>query len=336
MDGKSGSVKVQEVNTTSSLSGVVSKGDVLVAINGERCNQGHKHAAKLLGAATGQVEVIFKSKATSTIGKLFRRSSSNTSAIPTETIVIAGQGLEDSAAPTTADETTIAVTTELHPSEHVPTGGAAIIEPTGAPVVSKAQCESPETPQDETVHVHASMLQPEEHAPPPCDALNPGEYFVVLKRQNTSSIGMRLVQKRFDDLPTIADIDKVITARCLSIDPCGWWGLTAIDFAPFATHCVQDGPASQTEIQLDDVLLLVNGVDARASHEDLKRALGSKQDAVLKLRRPDATMLRPLAIAEPAAFSESLVDVNASTTTPSVAKSSPKFSRCCGFRGDGN
>jgi len=305
MDGKSGSVKVQEVNTTSSLSGVVSKGDVLVAINGERCNQGHKHAAKLLGAATGQVEVIFKSKATSTIGKLFRRSSSNTSAIPTETIVIAGQGLEDSAAPTTADETTIAVTTELHPSEHVPTGGAAIIEPTGAPVVSKAQCESPETPQDETVHVHASMLQPEEHAPPPCDALNPGEYFVVLKRQNTSSIGMRLVQKRFDDLPTIADIDK-------------------------------DGPASQTEIQLDDVLLLVNGVDARASHEDLKRALGSKQDAVLKLRRPDATMLRPLAIAEPAAFSESLVDVNASTTTPSVAKSSPKFSRCCGFRGDGN
>merc|ERR1712196_88194 len=94
------------------------------------------------------------------------------------------------------------------------------------------------------------------------EELGPGEYVVVLKRQNTTSIGMRLVQKRYDDLPTINEIDK-------------------------------DGPASQTEIQVDDVLLLVNGVDARASHEDLKRALGSKRDAVLKLRRPYISVLRP-------------------------------------------
>ena len=76
MDGKSGTVKIQEVNPTSPLAGYVGKGDVLVSINGESCNQGHKKAAEMLGSATGQVHVVLKPKATSAVGKASSKTSS--------------------------------------------------------------------------------------------------------------------------------------------------------------------------------------------------------------------------------------------------------------------
>jgi len=89
-----------------------------------------------------------------------------------------------------------------------------------------------------------------------------GEYTVVLQRNNSSSIGMRLVQRRYDELPCVADIDKA-------------------------------GPAAGRSISIGDILLTVNGVDARASHEELKAALSSTQSATLKLRKASAVSLTP-------------------------------------------
>ena len=83
-------------------------------------------------------------------------------------------------------------------------------------------------------------------------SLDSGEYTVVLRRNKTAPLGMRLVQKRYDELPVIADIDK-------------------------------EGPAALTAIRVNDILMEVNGTDARATHEELKAALGSTQHAVLKV-----------------------------------------------------
>ena len=90
--------------------------------------------------------------------------------------------------------------------------------------------------------------------PVPQDDLNKDEYRVVLQRNKTASIGMRLVQKKHTELPFIADIDP-------------------------------QGPAAKTDIMVGDVLLEVNGVDARASHDELKKALGFTDAAILKLKR---------------------------------------------------
>ena len=81
------------------------------------------------------------------------------------------------------------------------------------------------------------------------------EYTVLLLRKDcTSSIGIRLVQKRFDDTPTVADI-------------------------------IPDGPAAGTAVQVDDMLLEVNGIDARASQQELKAAMASSAAVTLKLKR---------------------------------------------------
>ena len=59
---------------------------------------------------------------------------------------------------------------------------------------------------------------------------------------------------------------------------------------PFIQDIDPQGPAAKTDIQVGDILLEVNGVDARASHEELKKALGTTDAAVLKLRRVAAPM----------------------------------------------
>jgi len=287
MDGKNGSVKIDEVAESSPLAGLVGKGDVLVSINGDRCNQGHKQAAEMLRSATGQVEVVLQPKTPSTVSKLFSRKSSRSAApSPSEAIMIKSEVISErsgknlTATSAVADYTGSAMAVEEDATVQSAPGGSEQLSvaedaPTGA--ATKPDVTPEPSPPKSAV-----------------GGLAAGEYTVVLKRQNTSSIGMRLVQKRFDDLPTIADIDK-------------------------------DGPASQTDIQIDDVLLKVNGVDARAPAEDLKRALGSKKDAVLVLRR-DA--LRPPADL-PAANG---TPAGVSTIMP-VANPSLKLSRCCGFRG---
>ena len=90
-----------------------------------------------------------------------------------------------------------------------------------------------------------------------------GDYTVVLLRKGSNSIGMRLVQKRHTDLPYVADID------------------------PY-------GPAGDSSIRKGDFILEVNGVDARATHDELKRALGqSGSEAVIKLRRGLPTPREP-------------------------------------------
>ena len=112
-------------------------------------------------------------------------------------------------------------------------------------------------------------------APKPME-LKPDEYTVTLMRNKTASIGMRLVQKKHTELPFIADIDP-------------------------------QGPAAKTDIVVGDILLEVNGVDARASHDELKKALGTTDAAVLKLRRVGST---PAAVALPDAKAPVTLPVN--------------------------
>ena len=120
--------------------------------------------------------------------------------------------------------------------------------------------------------------------------LAPDEYMVVLQRNKTASIGMRLVQKKHSDLPYIQDIDP-------------------------------QGPAAKTDIAVGDILLEVNGVDARASHEELKTALGTTDAAVLKLKRAPLEQI-PL---------EGLSEVEAAAGKP-VEPAGFSFFGCCATR----
>jgi len=146
--------------------------------------------------------------------------------------------------------------------------------PVPVPVVAAAPPAEPLAPPAPAEVKEAAAPPPPEPAteptapvsPPPAEPLKPApdavkaaalaedEYTVILPRDKSQSIGMRLVQKKNTELPFIADIDPV-------------------------------GPAAKTDIVVGDILLAVNGVDARASHEELKQALGTTDKATLKLKR---------------------------------------------------
>jgi len=139
---------------------------------------------------------------------------------------------------------------------------AAVIEgqPIEDPSAGEKTDEAAVAAASATTATVASATPPIVPPPPPLSAvpLKPDEYSVTLLRNKTASIGMRLVQKKHTELPFIADIDP-------------------------------QGPAAKTDIKLGDILLEVNGVDARASHDELKKALGTTDAAELKLRRAPTT-----------------------------------------------
>jgi len=155
-----------------------------------------------------------------------------------------------------------------------PVVAAAVVpEPVAKEPASLLEAKVPEAVVPVVPAVPVPTHEPLAAKPKPAAAaLAPDEYMVTLQRHGTASIGMRLVQKKHTELPFIADIDP-------------------------------QGPAAKTEITVGDVLLEVNGIDARASHEELKKALGTTDAALLKLRRstPKA-VLDP----EPKAISETL------------------------------
>ena len=61
MDGSAGGgVEIADVSPTNPLAPYVSKGDVLVSINGQACEQGHERASDMLRAATGIIDLVFR------------------------------------------------------------------------------------------------------------------------------------------------------------------------------------------------------------------------------------------------------------------------------------
>ena len=63
-----GGVKIADVSAASPLAPYVSKGDVLVSINGQACEQGHERASDMLRASTGMVDLVFRAKTGSILG----------------------------------------------------------------------------------------------------------------------------------------------------------------------------------------------------------------------------------------------------------------------------
>ena len=63
-----GGVKIADVSPGSPLAPYVSKGDVLVSINGQACEQGHERASEKLRASTGIIDLVFRAKTGSILG----------------------------------------------------------------------------------------------------------------------------------------------------------------------------------------------------------------------------------------------------------------------------
>jgi hypothetical protein len=238
-------VKVSGLAPTSLFGKHLRKGDTLLKINGIAV-QSHETAAEILtSAAAGPLRLEVASKRNTFASRLSGRRSSF------------------------EDIDTDVPTAEPSTEEHQPAPPAAESDPSAstAPVGSPAlymPIPPPEEPAPEQPQTMASQPPRPPDSPPRTDALPPrptssepplglGEYRVILQRDKTASIGVRLVQRHASDLPFVADIDPA-------------------------------GPAAGTEIALGDSLLEVNGVDARATHDTLRRALSVSNTALLKLR----------------------------------------------------
>ena len=247
-DRKRKTVKVMDVDPEGPLAPVISKGDTIVSINGIACNQGHDQAAQILRTTQGSIELIVRPPAQPSGPMRFFRKSSGGKTPRSMPDLEDNGGAEDTPGEPTGEYEDASAVVALQSWAR----GRAVrksLEESGATASATGDEDEPE--------------------PVPQAPRAPGEeYTVTLKRNNSPSIGMRLVQKRYDELPSIADIDK-------------------------------DGPAAGHNIAVGDILLEVNGVDARASHEELKVALGSTQSATLRLRRPDTASLAPTPAPKP-------------------------------------
>ena len=63
-----GGVKLADVIPSSPLAPYVNKGDVLVSINGQACEQGHERASDMLRDSTGIMDLVFRAKTGSILG----------------------------------------------------------------------------------------------------------------------------------------------------------------------------------------------------------------------------------------------------------------------------
>ena len=367
-----GGVKIADVSPGSPLAPYVSKGDVLVSINGQACEQGHERAGDMLRASTGIIEIVFRAKTGSMLGSskkskiatAFRKGVNATIFIGADgrrrderdglTVPAASVGMPPkratspparsasprSSRPQTPQQTgtptgTISAHLEAdvqfrstgasgRPKLRLPTATVLVeVDPAATAPTKDMHKELKDfkgstTPKELKGHLLSSTTPSEADE----EQLGPGEYVVVLRRNDTTSIGLRLVQKRYDDLPTVLDIDKVRTLRHSNLRGCPvptglppYCRLAAAAPPPLlpaaaprfpvlfpcysraklrarvwshvARVCCQNGPASQTKIQIGDKLLAIAGVDSRNPLEEIKRALGaSKKTVVLKLRRP--------------------------------------------------
>ena len=269
-----GGVKIADVSPGSPLAPYVSKGDVLVSINGQACEQGHERAGDMLRASTGIIEIVFRAKTGSMLGSskkskiatAFRKGVNATIFIGADgrrrdelgglTVPAASVGMPPkratspqarsasprSSRPQTPQQTgTPTGTIPAHleadvqlrstgasgrPKLRLPTATVLVEEPTATAPTKDMHKELKDfkgsttpkelkdfkgstTPKELKGHLLSSTTPSEADE----EQLGPGEYVVVLRRNDTTSIGLRLVQKRYDDLPTVLDIDKVCALR---------------------------------------------------------------------------------------------------------------------------
>ena len=257
-----GGVKIADVSPGSPLAPYVSKGDVLVSINGQACEQGHERAGDMLRASTGIIEIVFRAKTGSMLGSskkskiatAFRKGVNATIFIGADgrrrdelgglTVPAASVGMPPkratspqarsasprSSRPQTPQQTgTPTGTIPAHleadvqlrstgasgrPKLRLPTATVLVEDPTAtAPTKDTLKdlkdFKGSTTPKELKGHLLSSTTPSEADE----EQLGPGEYVVVLRRNDTTSIGLRLVQKRYDDLPTVLDIDKVCALR---------------------------------------------------------------------------------------------------------------------------
>jgi hypothetical protein len=264
-----GGVKIADVSPGSPLAPYVSKGDVLVSINGQACEQGHERAGDMLRASTGIIEIVFRAKTGSMLGSskkskiatAFRKGVNATIFIGADgrrrderdglTVPAASVGMPPkratspparsasprSSRPQTPQQTgtptgTISAHLEAdvqfrstgasgRPKLRLPTATVLVEEPTATAPTKDMHKELKDfkgstTPKELKGHLLSSTTPSEADE----EQLGPGEYVVVLRRNDTTSIGLRLVQKRYDDLPTVLDIDKVRTLRHSNLRGC--------------------------------------------------------------------------------------------------------------------
>ena len=210
-DKKRKSVKVMDVDPGGPLAGVVSKGDTIVSIDGVACNQGHEAAANILRTTQGSIELIVKPPAASSGPmRFFRKSSSK------------GSRSSRASADDTSSERSVPVSGEgggeeeaTHPTDMEMNAATALQSWARGRSIRKsledeAVDESESASATGQVGDAATATGSEDEptvAVTPGSPREPGEYVVKLRRNNSPSIGMRLVQKRYDDQPCIADID---------------------------------------------------------------------------------------------------------------------------------
>jgi len=265
-----GGVKIADVSPGSPLAPYVSKGDVLVSINGQACEQGHERAGDMLRASTGIIEIVFRAKTGSMLGSskkskiatAFRKGVNATIFIGADgrrrderdglTVPAASVGMPPkratspparsasprSSRPQTPQQTgtptgTISAHLEAdvqfrstgasgRPKLRLPTATVLVEEDPTATAPTKdmhkelKDFKGSTTPKELKGHLLSSTTPSEADE----EQLGPGEYVVVLRRNDTTSIGLRLVQKRYDDLPTVLDIDKVRTLRHSNLRGC--------------------------------------------------------------------------------------------------------------------
>jgi len=212
-------VKVVDVSRDGPLSTLIFKGEILQSINGVPCSDGHQVAAEMLKGAQSLIIEVGPRRPS-----IAERITGKRPHTPQSSSVLTEPALADSAF---ATESVMPLESPYMPASARGTTNVAPGKTANAGRSPKFYDES---------------------------ELGPGEFTVVLQRNNTASIGMRLVQKKHTDLPNVADIDP-------------------------------HGPAAKTSIEPGDILLAVNGVDARSTHDELKKALGMTDAAILKLRR---------------------------------------------------
>lgn len=265
--GKHGGVKVTELDPSSLMVGLIGKGEIIMSINGIPCTDGHVAAATAL-RADQSLTLVIAPKKLGVIGRTLTRSSTSKLQVPQ---VTAGQPIDLTERPASSPRSPGASA----PTPSTAAGGSMKALPlpdpssrsllkdqpiqksaqftTGAPMAAKDAEPAYNNPMANPVASAANMLSSGKNllgsATGPLYSKIGGvggssgradEYTVTLHRKSSKSIGMRLVQKSPTDLPYVADIDP-------------------------------NGPAANSSIRKFDLILEVNGVDARASHDELKK-----------------------------------------------------------------
>lgn len=245
-------VKITEIDPSSLMVGLIYKGETIMSINGMPCTDGHVAAATAL-KADQSLTLVIAPKKLGVIGRSLSRASIATRKMPTTQV---GGNEKDISYP----ENSGSFHDAPPPAPARGNSGFPMPPSSDRGLLSQQPKAQYGTPKGcgAPAGAPSSSFGSKPTSPSYKAVLAPDEYVVTLHRKFSKSIGMRLVQKSPTDLPFVADIDP-------------------------------NGPAANSAIRKNDLILEVNGVDARASHDELKRALGmSGEDALLKLRRAPA------------------------------------------------